>query len=68
MGEVVLTADAAVREENPLQGLGVVVRVGHRVEGELALGVVVRRKVEEDGGGLEDLEVAAIRVNEGRAG
>jgi hypothetical protein len=55
-----------VGEEDPLHHLGVVVRVRDRVEGELLLLVVVLGEVEDDRRGLEDLEVAAVRVNNSR--
>jgi hypothetical protein len=54
-------------EEDPLEGLRVVVGVGDRIKGELPLRVVVLSKVKEDGGGLKDLEVATVRVDNSRA-
>jgi hypothetical protein len=56
-----------VDEEDPLEHLAVVVRLGRGVERELALLVVVLAEVEEDRGGLEDVEVAAVRVDDRRA-
>jgi hypothetical protein len=51
-----------VGEENPLEGLRIVVGVSNRIKGELPLQVIVLSKVKEDGGGLKDLEVATVRV------
>jgi hypothetical protein len=53
-----------VDEEDPLEHLAVVVRLGRGVERELALLVVVLAEVEEDRGRLEDVEVAAVRVDD----
>jgi hypothetical protein len=57
------TGNTTVGKKNPLEGLRVVVGVKERIKGELPLRVVVLGKVKEDGGGLKDLKVATVRVN-----
>ena len=54
------------REEDPLEQLAVVVRIGLAIEGELVVLVVVLLEVQQDGRGLEHIEVVAGAVDKRR--
>ena len=54
----------ANRKEDPLKHFAVVVRLLHRIEGERRILIVVLCKVEQDGGSLENGEVAASSVSD----